>query len=104
MKLSKEYIAGILDGEGSISIRKHRRDRKNPSYLISVRIYNSHEGLVDAINHEYSGKIYTRAPRPTNEIRSRKVQYTWETKGSMAKEMLTELLPFLIVKQHQAEL
>jgi len=42
-RLSPQYIAGLFDGEGSISICKHKNSNGNPSYALVIIISNSYE-------------------------------------------------------------
>jgi len=105
MKLTDQYIAGFIDGEGYLSILKLRRKSARggiwyqPCIKISQREKDSE--ILCLIHARYKGTINKRRvytdnslPSITLDIKNRKV----------IKEMLTNILPYLVVKKKQAEL
>jgi len=105
MKLSPQYIAGFLDGEGYISILKLRRKSARGGIwyqaVIKVSQREKDAKVLEYIQETYGGvingrRIYTdnSCPSITLDIKNRKD----------IQRMLADLLPYLIVKKKQAEL
>lgn len=97
--MDKRYLAGILDGEGSIEIHRAKgRSRVPYNYNVRVRISNTNRGLLCLVQPEYGGVIGKRS-RP-----GRRVDYLLEISSRNAIRLLKDTLPFLIVKRDQAAL
>lgn len=105
MKLTDQYIAGFVDGEGYISILKLRRKSARggiwyqPCIKISQREKDSE--VLCLIYARYKGTFNKRRVYADNSLPS----ITLDIKNKQViKEMLTNLLPYLVVKKKQAEL
>lgn len=85
--LSKEYIAGFVDGEGCISTN----GRGSGGYL-TVTIANSHLGVLETIQQEYGGSISQR----------KSGSYTLTMSTQFAYRFLVAISPYLIVKKDVA--
>ncbi len=97
----KAYVAGIFDGEGSVSLRKNKRkNRKHCSYFIDVAIWNSSEELINEVKSLYGGFKSTRIDKKGR----RKVYYAWRAASNIAMSFLRDVYPFLIVKKERAEI
>ncbi len=59
-KVEKAYIAGIVDGEGTVTLMKHH---KNETPLPSVSIANNNLGLLKRIKFLVGGNICTKKKR-----------------------------------------
>ena len=101
-KTDLAYLAGILDGEGSIQIRK-RKDkgmRLGFCYQLVVNIANTNEWLVRWIHLNFGGLLYkNRIPAAHY-----KQVYQWSVSSNKAKFVLESLLPYLKIKKPQAEI
>lgn len=105
----KAYIAGILDGEGSICItRTTTRGEKIPrgrpgmlyeKHTLIVNIVNTHHPLLEKIHALYGGHIHTQ-----RAIAGRKQCYAWYVRGHQAKRFLTDMQQFVLVKAEQVQL
>jgi hypothetical protein len=92
------YIAGIVDGEGSIIINKH--DGRNNDFTLHIRIFNSNlEVLCYIRNITKLGNITTKS-----KIKNHKIMYIYESRRYEYKKFLTPILPYLVIKKRQAEL
>ncbi len=95
------YLAGILDGEGSIGIFDRRKTRPNsirPSLKLSIG--NTDKSLMDWICKTTGiGKIEIRT---TNNILSNKPMYYWHLNSISVLLLLKQLLPYLIIKHSLA--
>ncbi|MHC1636323.1 MAG: sigma factor-like helix-turn-helix DNA-binding protein [Candidatus Methanospirareceae archaeon] len=91
------YLAGIVDGEGSI--RLHRRRRKSIGYGLEVVVTNTNRELIDWLYTNFKGYI-EKHEREGNH----KTTYKWTVRGINAYRLLKKMLPYLIIKKPQAEL
>lgn len=82
------YIAGLIDGEGSITFKKGQP---------TIVIYNCHEGLMRWLVTTVGG-AYRMSDR-----RGREPNYSWSIGGARNCALLNRLtLPHLIIKRHLA--
>lgn len=97
------YIAGFLDGEGYISIRRSNRTKcQNPAYRLVIGFTNTNRAILDWIKKIAGGGCINPKSR-------RKAQHSeaWEltihTKDIQIM-ILAETYPYIRIKQRQAEL
>ena len=96
------YVAGILDGEGSIIITNSKLHTRtgNPynGYLVRVTIANTSEPLMKHLVFHFGG-VY----RPKKQ-RVNKICYQWECTGGNEKKekFLLAVLPYMLIKREQA--
>jgi hypothetical protein len=83
----KQYIAGFLDADGSVSL--------SPKGQISVEFYNCDIDLLKMIQKLYPGFIKTR--ESTNKKHN--VSHTLIIKNSLALRLLEDVSPFMIHKK-----
>ena len=91
------YVAGILDGEGSISIRNQA---PHHNFQIRIVVVNTFLPLLKNLQEQFAGSIYQRKPIGL----SKKECYEWVSTGNQAEGILKQLLPYLLIKRKQAEL
>ncbi len=94
------YLAGIIDGEGCISITKPTN--KCPSSIcgLVVLVANTNEPIIDWIQSTFGGN---KKAKKRNNDRA-KVCYTWLLQGYAAEALLEAVLPYLRVKKVQGQL
>jgi hypothetical protein len=97
MHMSLEYLAGIIDGEGSLCISKHGSKK---SIYARVAVVNTHQGLINTIHQQFGGNVCFRKGRNAFW----KTAYIWQISNRKAIDLLRLVHPFLIVKKLQAEL
>jgi len=94
MNLSLEYIAGLFDGEGYITVNKNKK-----TFIPVVGIKMNGFNLLKKLNNEFGGYFYqikNYTNRPLTE---------WTLKGSFQViPFLKKIEPFLIIKKEQAQL
>lgn len=100
----KGYLAGLLDGEGSITIYKNtekrgknKRTRSKLGFTLgqSVKISNTNLELLNAVNQIALGRIYKGS--------SKFHLYYWQISDKKKiVELLEQVLPYLIVKKDRA--
>lgn len=102
--MSPEYLAGFFDGEGTFWLGE--QTGKNGLQYGAFNVLLSQSGddglaLLEQIQKEYGGKIYQHL-RP-GQYKATKSAYKlyWSRKEGI--ELIKILLPFLILKQEQAQ-
>lgn len=95
------YLAGIIDGEGNISVSRCLRKTRD-SYLYSVRLVvtNTRPDLIEWIRGRFGGRVQVKSP-PTARHRA---AYRWTVDGRRARPILTQVYPYLVLKSHQARI
>ena len=104
IETDKAYIAGIIDGEGTIGIWKNHQGlqpgRRTPSFVLRVRVKMTTEFIVRWLHSSCGGRFYT-----TNKVQeNHKPIYDWSIAGREAVKFLKEIYPYLKLKGPQAEL
>ena len=87
------YIAGLIDGEGSISLLNGR--------WLQLRIYNSHLGMLNWVKATVGG-IVCRGKTPPSA--KHKQGYFWVLSMRRAVPFLGIVLRYLIIKRRHAEI
>lgn len=97
------YLAGIIDGEGSISIiRVHEKDRIPIYHRISINIVNTNPWIILYAQFIFGGYIHKK--KRSDGHWGTKPCYAWQVEGPKAEKTLIELYPYLFLKQRQAKL
>ena len=92
------YLAGMLDGEGSITIDLYRKVYTRADYKLHVTITNKNIDCLKFIQNEFGGSLYSVRSNYGTTI------YRLQWLGNAAKDMLRTVVDKLIVKREQAEL
>lgn len=111
LKIKLAWLAGIIDGEGTIGFylyRKKNGEIKQPIY--GIYLVNTDYRMISEVAGIYRSFGYTpffskKNIYPKSFIRSTK--QCWEvklTRRDEIKEMLKRLIPYLVTKREQAEL
>jgi len=96
--LSEEYLAGLLDGEGSLSLaRRYHRDR-SIEYSVRVAVYNCDRPVLEAVQKSWGGHLASVGPRHPEWRASHSLIWT----NSAAAVVLRALVPHLRVKARHA--
>jgi len=100
-KISCEYLAGILDGEGSFAIRRWNKKHDRVGYAATVSLVMRRDGrfLLEEINDKFGGHLANRNPRAPSKPISR---LDWH--GPEARSLCELVVPFLILKCDQAKI
>ena len=98
MVISKQYLAGFFDGEGSMRLRSGFSRRSPLSIRVELKVTNTNLSILQAIQNEYGGKIRIKR----NPSRPCYTLY-WSNIGNI-KPILLLLVPYLIVKKPHAML
>ena len=107
------YLAGIVDGEGSIMIRKSvyrlnnpkYNDCVNPSYSPRITIKNTCEAPLKLMQKTLGGSYYKdkKIYQSKNSFHINKVLFCYGAEHRIAYNIINVLLPFLLIKKQQAK-
>lgn len=102
MDLDIRYVAGLFDGEGWITVVvKRYPDRV--SYQLTIGIGMVHQPLIETIRSQFGGNVFVKMPSPGQSANTR-AGVTWRLTSGPAAAFLEKIVPFLVVKQEEAEL
>lgn len=97
------YTAGIIDGEGSIQIRKNHYKTAagiKESYCLRVRVVNTDKVLIDWLVRVYGGNTYEDCRKAS---KNEKHLFDWNMHSNAAYSFLQQVYPFLVIKRKQAQ-
>jgi hypothetical protein len=98
------YVAGLLDGEGSLCIGMSRAKSagRAPSYWLQVGITNTDRALMDWLLATFGGHISDNSHAPTK--RQYSPCWAWRIMGTQAVPFLEALKPYVRIKARQLQL
>ena len=97
------WLAGIIDGEGSIFVMKQgRKDReRDTNYILKMSVQSVDPYMApECLKITEEGSCYLNREKRENMSNTMK----WQVCGKGATRVLKLLLPYLRVKKYQAEL
>lgn len=99
-------MAGFLDGEGLVTIvRQIRKDRPSPAYRAYVSICNTDREVLSIFPKVYGGRVYQMHEKRRDLMGKKWADaFTWYCPMSSTKQLLLDLLPYLRLKNRQANL
>jgi hypothetical protein len=106
MKLTPQYIAGFIDGEGYLGIiRKTDKVRSTLGhyYKVCIKIAQTNDSneILYLLKERYGGNISkTRVHKGKNQSPSDMIEFTNSVR---IRRILDDIQPYLIVKSKQAE-
>lgn len=99
-KTNYAYIAGIIDGEGCISIIKAKNNRAcGYEWQLRIAVTNNSIRIIKKLIGVFGGRFQTRI----RDVAKHK-QFVWYLYGKKACEMLKKVKPYLQEKKEQADL
>lgn len=98
------YVAGILDGEGTIALCFYRqKDRPSEYTRLEIRINNTDFRLIKWLMHNFGGRFQMSAN--DRGFKNTRPLYSWYLSGKANKEkFLLGVLPYLLLKREQASI
>jgi len=96
------YLAGIIDGEGTFTIKKQKGEKANhnPTYREKVHVKMADGNVIMLLKKMFGGCTYTR----DYENKKWLISYVYEGLDSTADGVARKLLPFLQETRKQAEI
>jgi len=102
--LKLAYVAGWMDGEGSIYISKIKNVRSgNYLYVLGVSTSNTDKEIIDWFEKEF-GAYRTALGYKIRKHPNHQLAYQWFSSSKTACEFLKILVPYLKIKKKQAKL
>lgn len=96
------YLAGLIDGEGHINIRRMKpaKETHNPTHSVRVTVTNTDEKMIDWLVDTVGGSKHLREREEENWSDS----WNWEVYGDNAEQLLDAVRPYLVTKRTHADL
>lgn len=100
-KIDLAYIAGIVDGEGCISVRKRKVGKKYryTQHNITLIVVNTDKKMIDFLQRIFPAYVMTYQDKKPNCRR----MWRWCIESRKAEKILKDILPYLITKKGQAK-
>jgi hypothetical protein len=98
------YLAGIIDGEGSIMLWKSEiSPKKRGQFNLRVNVSTTDKCLMNWLYENFGGTIYElNAPSRKNKPHW-KQQYIWQVNRPDILKFLKNIYPFLVIKKERCE-
>lgn len=93
------YIAGLFDGEGTVTISSYRASRYGGTQrrILMVMLSSTDRSIIDCLRETFDGSLtITKAHNNNKEI------YRWTLSARMAADFLYIVLPYLRIKREHA--
>lgn len=107
IQLKLAWLAGIMDGEGTLGIHKHARKNGNKSvYAVAFSVGNTDKKMIDQVSSILKCVGVQACPSVYQiKLKSWKPMYFIQIgKRSEIVKILDKLLPFLVTKKERASL
>lgn len=102
--MSPEYLAGVIDSDGSISITKRCHERENPNYSVMVQLgwvfKDETKAFMDKLVAKYGGSYKVIEPNAKSFSKRQHVKYC--AFGNAAEALIKDIQPHLQLKTKQA--
>lgn len=98
MSSKLSYLAGIIDGEGTITLGSGRSS--TGFRIVEVSVANTHKGLIDWLQEEFGGSVRLRRGRKAHY----KPLYEWRLRGEEAVSLIRKVRRYLRIKRPRADL
>jgi hypothetical protein len=100
-KTDLAWIAGFIDGEGTITIHiKPNRNGHPPCYVPLLAVTNTNLATLKHIQNLLPAPMYDHRPAGKKHKRSWRIQYV----GRYARNAIRQILPYLVLKRAVANL
>lgn len=99
------YLAGIIDGEGSLTIGNYSANKKTGvlHYQTILSITNSDMNLINWLRSVFGGNSWKYSAKQTPK-NSRQAYYRWVATGDLLTHICQLVQPFMIIKSKQVEI
>lgn len=97
------YLAGLIDGEGCITLFRYRKPECEDDilcYVAMLQVGMVHKPLIAELQSQFGGYIGHKKPKDAK----RRAYSVWNVKGERCINLLKEIEPFLIAKKDEANL
>lgn len=96
------YLAGIIDGEGSLIVSRSNRG-SYMNYYGRIHVKNTDYRLIKWLLDHFGGNVHHHPPA---DLVKHKIAYSWYFSGDAhdKETLLLAVMPYLIVKKEQAKI
>lgn len=106
------WLAAMIDGEGCMFIHKRKAgqnngqgyERKSDTYSAGLEVANTHESIVRRCMEITGIGSICRVERETKTKMRNLPLYRWNVRSNQCRDIIKEVYPYLIGKQHEARL
>ena len=98
----KGWVAGFIDGEGTISIHKmiESKSLMGARHRVSLEATNTNLASLQKLVSLFGGSIWQKRQQGENCLDC----YRWRAEGQTAKKAILFALPYFVIKKEQAEI
>lgn len=102
------YLAGAIDSDGSISIRRSTYNMRKTKTCVSpifsprISLKQTSDIVPKLLKENFRGHIFIS--KPAKNVKKGKILYCYESENLIAENAVKALLPYLKVKKKQAEI
>lgn len=99
------YLAGIIDGEGSIMLWKSEIDpKRRGQFNLRINVTSTDKCLTDWLYENFGGHTY-ECNAPSRKAKPNwKKQYIWSVDRPSILKFLKDIYPFLLIKKERCEI
>lgn len=101
----RAYLAGLIDGEGSIRIQRRGaaggKTFRPGQYTAMVEMVNTDEQMIRWVQERWGGAV---SHTPANPAANRKAKWQWRVVADKVLPVLDDIFEFLRTKRQQAKL
>jgi hypothetical protein len=105
-EIDRAWLAGIVDADGCIGIRRGDNGKWNPSYIPYLSVGCSDLAILDRCAEITGlGKVNLKSHAGDTDprgIKQRRDGYLWRLDGQIASKVIRDILPYLVQKGIQA--
>jgi len=104
-KTDLAYMAGVIDGEGNITLAKRNNGKYKAGvrYDIQIGVTNTNKWLLESFRFAFGGSIRKKR-KGFKSLPSSQDCFDWSVTNQQAFTAIKALLPYLQLKRPQAEL
>lgn len=102
-ELSFEYLAGFMDGNGSIRVDRRKSRRGEDSFLAVIEVCNTNKDFIERLRSKFGGTL-THVGIKEEIKHGWKAAWVWRLHGRKGVFFIENILPYLNLKIEQAKL
>ena len=105
--LSLEYVAGLFDADGCVSIVRARRGN-GIRHVLRIEVTNCCAPVIEKLHAQFGGSVIRRELARRKALNAKEYgirdTFTWIASARIAQRFLEAVIPHLFIKQAEAEL
>ena len=97
----RAYVAGLVDGEGTICVFQSYTQGSN-HFILRTSVYNTYEPVLHWVKGKFGGRV--RPVQRKIRVEGHQQGYIWEGGAQQSANMLRVIRRYMIIKATQADL